>query len=70
MKEGVVVSKVGRKILFNGCDYDCFNCSYPDCLCPDLLVKKEIPLEKQLNYLKKTREQAQKIYERRRNKND
>ena len=64
------MSKRGRKISFNGCDYDCFNCVYPDCLCPDLIVKREIPLEKQLEYLRGKREQAHRIYERRRNKND
>ena len=64
------MAKVGRKILFDGCNYDCFNCSYPDCLCPDLLVKKEIPLEKQRIHLRKTRERAEKYYERSRQKND
>ena len=64
------MSKVGRKILFDGCDYDCFNCSYPDCLCPDLLVKQEISIEKQRIYLKKIKERSKKSYERRCRKND
>ena len=64
------MNKVGRKALFNGCDYDCFNCSYPDCLCPDLLVRQEISLEKQRIYLRKTRERAKRNYERRRDKDD
>ena len=64
------MAKVGRKILFDGCNYDCFNCDYPDCLCPDLLVKKEISLEKQQIHLKKIRERAEKNYERRRKKFD
>ena len=59
------MSQVGRKLLFNGCDYDCFNCNYPDCLCPDQLIKSEIPLEKQLKSLKKIRERSKKQYERR-----
>ena len=64
------MSKVGRKILFDGCDYDCFNCSYPDCFCPDQIVKNEISLDKQRNFLKKTRERAMRSYERRRDKYD
>ena len=64
------MSKVGRRILFNGCDYNCFNCSYPDCLCPDVLVEQEVSLEKQQIYLKKSRERAHKDYERRCHKND
>ena len=58
------------KITFKGCNYDCFNCRYPDCLCPDILVRKEIPFEKQQTYLKETRERALKSYERRCHKND
>ena len=62
------MSNIRKRILFNGCDYDCFNCKYPDCLCPDQLAKQELPLEIQLKCLKKTREEAIKSYERRRNK--
>ena len=68
MKEVLSMSKVGRKILFDGCNYDCFNCDYPDCYCPDLLVKKEISLEKQRMHLRKVRERAELNYERRRSK--
>ena len=64
------MSKVGRKVIFNGCDYDCFNCGYPDCICPDILVKQEISLEKQRMQLKKNRERASRNYERRRYKDD
>ena len=68
LKEGASMNKTGRKIIFNGCDYDCFNCSYPDCLCPDFLAKQELPLEKQRNHLNKTRERALRSYERRHDK--
>lgn len=68
MKEGAKMRKGGRKILFDGCNYDCFNCSYPDCYCPDQLVKQEYTLEKQRLYLKRTRERALKDYERRKGK--
>ena len=64
------MSKVGRKILFDGCDYDCFNCSYPDCICPDILAKEEISLEEQRAHLKKARERSLKSYERRHHKID
>ena len=64
------MSKVGRKIIFDGCNYDCFNCSYTDCFCPDQIVKNEISLEKQRKFLKKTRERALRSYERRRDKYD
>jgi hypothetical protein len=70
LKEGLYMGKVGRKILFDGCNYDCFNCTYPDCYCPDRLVEKEISLERQQNYLRKARERAMRSYERRRHKND
>ena len=59
------MSKFRRRTVFNGCDYDCFNCNYPDCLCPDQLVKSEISIEKQQLYLKRNRERALKNYERR-----
>ena len=68
MKEGLSMAKVGRKILFNGCDYDCFNCKYPDCYCPDVLTNEEYSLEKQRMHLKKIRERAELNYERRCNK--
>ena len=60
------MSKVGRKILFDGCNYDCFNCSYPDCFCPDHLVIQEISIERQRDDLMKTRARALRSYERRR----
>jgi hypothetical protein len=70
LKEGLYMSKVGRKILFDGCNYDCFNCTYPDCYCPDYLAEHEVTLEKQRIYLRKTRERAMRSYERRHQKND
>ena len=64
------MAKVGRKILFDGCDYNCFNCRYPDCLCPDILVKEELSQEEQRTLLKKSRERSLRNYERRHHKND
>lgn len=64
------MSKIGRKIIFDGCNYDCFNCNYKDCYCPDNLAIQEFSLEKQRVFLKKTRARALRSYERRRDKDD
>lgn len=33
-----------RRVVFKGCDEDCFNCTYPDCLkpCQEMKVDKEL----------------------------
>lgn len=51
--------------FFRGCNYDCLNCQYSDCLLPAELCEKHYTIEEQLAYLERRREQWRKYNKRR-----
>ena len=51
--------KKKKRIRFEGCNYDCFNCIYEDCKCPAVFLNTEkATVEEQMAYIKKRNENA------------